>query len=227
MPPVEFEVAGIVEFRFDVAGEYSTVTAMSHLLRACEPADPDAVTMILADSSAAAGPDGAAKAIRRSLPDLHAYTNQEFVDRLQVTDFSYFRQISFALTVITLLFSFLLIATLLTVSVNQRLAEVAALRALGFRRGRVVADLLWESCLLVGSGGLLGLPLGALVAVRLDAILREMPGIPMSLHFFVFQPRAAVAYTALLAVAGGLAAAYPLYLVARLPIAATLRREAP
>jgi hypothetical protein len=65
------------------------------------------------------------------------------------------------------------------------------------------------------------------VAARLDAILREMPGIPMSLHFFVFQPRAAVAYAALLAVAGGLAAAYPLYLVARLPIAATLRREAP
>jgi len=39
---------------------------------------------------------------------------------------------------------------LLTVSINQRLGEIAALRALGFSRWRVVADVLCESVLIVG-----------------------------------------------------------------------------
>jgi putative ABC transport system permease protein len=225
MPPIDFAVAGIIDFRFDVAGNLAAVTTLANLNRACDPADPDAVTIFMVASRPEVGPDAAVRAIERALPDLHAFTNQALVDRLQVTDFSYFRQISFALSSITLFFAFLLIATLLTVSVNQRLGEVAALRALGFRRKRIVADLIWESFLLVGTGGLLALPLGGLLALRLDAILREMPGIPVHLHFFVFQPRAAVAYAVLLAAAAALAAAYPVYLAARLPITATLRRE--
>jgi putative ABC transport system permease protein len=225
MPATEFTVVGIVDFQFEIKRRYASVTTLDQFVRTCAPADPDAVTLFMAASRREVGPDGAVRAIDRVLPDLHAFTNQEFVDRMQATDFSYFRQVSFALATITLFFAFLLIATLLTVSVNQRLGEVAALRALGFRRRRVVADLIWESVLLVGAGGLLALPLGGLLASRLDAILREMPGIPMHLQFFVFQPRAAVAYAALLAAAGVLAAAYPVYLAARLPIAATLRRE--
>ena len=225
LPPVEFRVAGIVVFRFDLVDHPGSVTSLEQLLRTCDASDPDAVTLFLVASERRFGADAAVRAIRRELPDLHAFTNQEFVDKLQVSDFSYFRQIAFALSTITLFFAFLLIATLLTVSVNQRLAEVATLRALGFRRGRSVADLIWESGLLVGSGGLLALPLGGAIALWLDAILREMPGIPMNLHFFVFEFRAAVTYAALLAATGVLAAAYPVYLAARLPITATLRRE--
>src|SRR6185295_15928262 len=92
--------------------------------------------------------------------------------------FSYFRQISFVLATITLFFGFLLIAVLLTVSVNQRLAEIAALRALGLSRGRVVAGILSESALVVGAGGILALPVGAALSVWLDHILRALPGIP-------------------------------------------------
>ena len=56
---------------------------------------------------------------------------------------------------VTLSFALLLIAVLLTVSVNQRLGEIAALRALGFSRRRVVADVVCESALIVGIGGML------------------------------------------------------------------------
>ena len=55
------------------------------------------------------------------------------------SEFTYFRQISAVLATVTLFFGFLLITVLLTVSVNQRLGEIAALRALGFSRWRVVA----------------------------------------------------------------------------------------
>jgi putative ABC transport system permease protein len=109
--------------------------------------------------------------------------------------------------------------------VNQRFAEIASLRALGFARRRIVADLLWESALMVGTGGLIALPVGGLLASRLDAILKAMPGLPERLHFFVMEPRSALLYVALLTGTGILAALYPVYLAARLPIAATLRKE--
>jgi hypothetical protein len=52
-----------------------------------------------------------------------------------------------------------------------------------------------------------------------------MPGIPANLRFFVFEPRALFLYVALLAVTMGVAAVYPMWTVARLPISSTLRSE--
>jgi putative ABC transport system permease protein len=225
LPPVDFRVVGIAEFRFDPRGWSTAATTLAGLSRACGDAVEDTADLLLVASSAGHAPAATAEAIRAARPDLWVFSNEQFLDRFRRTDFSYFRQISFALSCVTLFFAFLLIATLLTVSVNQRLGEVAALRALGFPRRRVVADLLWESALLVGAGGLLALPLGGLLAWGLDGILRDIPGLPASLHFFVFDPRALVVHGALLCATGLAAAAYPVWLVARLPIAATLRRE--
>jgi putative ABC transport system permease protein len=129
------------------------------------------------------------------------------------------------LTTVTVSFALLLITVLLTVSVNQRLGEIAALRALGFSRARVVSDVFSESVLIVGIGGVLSLPLGLALAEALDRILKRMPGIPEQLHFFVFQPEALAIHVALLAATALVAAWYPMRIVARLPIAATLRDE--
>ena len=52
-----------------------------------------------------------------------------------------------------------------------------------------------------------------------------MPGVPLNVHFFVFQPRALVLLVALLGATAALSALYPVWLAAHLPIAATLRDE--
>jgi len=176
-------------------------------------------------SRAGAGASIAAAAVRAARPELYVVTNEDLVERFSRVEFSYFRQISVVLTTVTLFFGFLLIAVLLTVSVNQRLGEIAALRALGFTRGRVVADVLCESALIVGLGGVLSLPLGLALARLLDNILKAMPGIPGALHFFVFEPQTLAWHAGLLTATALLAALYPMRLVARLPIAATLRSE--
>jgi putative ABC transport system permease protein len=181
--------------------------------------------MVLAASAPSAGPDAAVAAIARLRPDLRVFSNDQIVSTFNRNGFSYFRQISIVLSTTTAVFTVLLLATLLTVSVNQRLGEMAALRALGIDHRKIAATLLWEAVLLVGGGGVMALPAGALLAVALDRILRRMPGLPDGLHFFVFEPRALILHGALLLATALVAAAYPVWLAVRLPIAQTLREE--
>ena len=223
--PVLFSIRGVADFPFDNAVQMTAATRGEVVARACGDPGIEA-DMILVASREGFGPDEAVQAIRRARPDLHPATNEEIVTRMQRQNFTYFRQISAVLSTITMLFGFLLITVLLTVSVNQRLGDIAALRALGFSRRRVAADVLWQSVFLVGLGGLLALPLGIALSTWLDSILKAMPGIPASMHFFVFEPRALLLHAALLGLTALCAAVYPMQLVARLPIAATLRNEA-
>jgi len=225
LPKVEFVVVGVADFYFDTPEALTAAALLPAYWRAYGESGRDEADMLLLRSSPEAGPESAVAAIREVYPGLNVFSNEQFLTRFQRAEFSYFRQISFALTTVMLFFAFLLVTTLLTVSVNQRFAEIASLRALGFARRRIVADLLWESALMVGSGGLIALPVGGLLASRLDTILRAMPGLPERLHFFVMEPRAVLLYVALLTGTGILAALYPVYLAARLPIAATLRKE--
>jgi putative ABC transport system permease protein len=225
LPPVRFTVAGIAHFPFDSVTASTVAGTLADVKLLCADDEQDRAEMLLVRSTSDVGPLGAAAAIRAAHPELRVVTNEELVERFSRVEFSYFRQMSTVLATVTLFFGFLLIAVLLTVSVNQRLAEIAALRAVGLSRARVTASVLWESVILVGAGGTLALPLGLALSKWLDAILRTLPGIPADVHFFVFEPRALVFYIALLAAASIAAAAYPMRIVSALPIAATLRRE--
>jgi ABC-type lipoprotein release transport system permease subunit len=224
LPPRPLTISGIGDFPFDDAAQLTAVTRLDGLAPLCG-GELDEADMLLVASREPHGADGAVTAIRRVRPELHPATNEEIVARMQQTGFSYFRQISAVLSTITLLFGFLLITVLLTVSVNQRFAEIAAMRALGFSRSRVAADVLCQSALLVGTGGTLAIPAGMALSMWLDVILKNMPGIPATLHFFVFESRTLWLHAALLAATAVLAALYPMRLVATLPIAATLRNE--
>ncbi len=223
LPPVTLRVIGIVSFPFELSSERTMGGAMPALDAACGGNGVDQAHMLLVTSQGDA--DATAAAIARLRPDLHAATNAQMIGRIEQGGFTYFRQISTVLTTVTVAFALLLICVLLTVSVNQRLGEIAALRALGFSRRRVVSDVLSESVLIVGIGGLLSLPLGIVLASWLDRILKNMPNIPAELHFFVFEPAALGVHAGLLAVTAVIAALYPMSIVARLPIAATLRNE--
>jgi putative ABC transport system permease protein len=225
LPPVPLQVAAIAEFPFDQRGERTLAVSLATFRSARFGEDEDVAPLLLVASRPGVGAEAAAAAVRAARPDLHAFTIDEFLDRFQRGDFSYFRQISVVLSTVTSFFAFLLVATLLTVSVNQRRGEVAALRALGFARARVAQQLLAEAALFVGVGGVIAFPLGLLLGRGLDAILRGMPGIPARIHFFVLEPRAAVLHVALLGAMGVLAAAHPVALAVRAPIADTLRRE--
>ena len=225
LPPVTCRVVGVAEFAFAPTDDLTAVTTMEAFRNAMGGDGPADADLVLVSSRPDAAPGSILRAIATLRPDVRAFSNDDVVSQFNRNGFAYFRQISLVLTSLTMVFAFLLVATLLTVSINQRLGEIAALRALGIGRTRIASMLLWESALLVGAGGLLALPLGEALALVLDRILRQMPGIPERLHFFVFEPRALAIHLTLLAITAVAAAAYPVWLTARLPIAETLRRE--
>jgi putative ABC transport system permease protein len=138
----------------------------------------------------------------------------------------YFTQLSFILGTMSLIVAVLLIGTLLTITVNERLGEIATLRAIGVSRGTVMLQVLAEGVALTLLGGGLGVLLGLATARYLDAILTSFPGLPAAFSFFV--PRAGTLTLAgvVLLVTGSLAGLYPAWLASRAPIAATLRAEA-
>ena len=225
LPPVEFEIVGVAEFLFDSESSRTAAVAPHDFAEVCGAIDADEADFLLVASRPEYGAEATARAVADALPELYTFSNQDLVDEFHRVGFSYFRQISMVLATVTLLFGFLLISTLLTVSVNQRVAEIVTMRAMGFPRRRIVADLVYESAMLVGAGGALALPVGGVLAIVLDDILRAMPGLPLELHFFVFETWAVALHVGMLALTAAVAALYPAWLATRLPIAATLRDE--
>jgi ABC-type antimicrobial peptide transport system permease subunit len=139
---------------------------------------------------------------------------------------SYFRQLAVILGAVSLVVGFLLVTTLVTVSVNERIGEIAVMRAIGVRRWRIVAQIVLESAALMLVAAPLGLGLGLLTGRYLNSILARFPGLPERVDFFLFQPSAAFTALGLLALSGVLAGIYPSWRGASLPIATTMRQEA-
>jgi putative ABC transport system permease protein len=139
---------------------------------------------------------------------------------------SYFRQLAFILGAVSLAVGFLLVTTLVTVSVNERLGEIVVMRAIGVARSRVVLQIVIEGVAIMFVGAIAGLGLGLVTARYLNSILAAFPGLPAAIDFFVFEPRDAWGALGLLTVAGILAGIYPSWRGASLPIAITLREEA-
>jgi putative ABC transport system permease protein len=139
---------------------------------------------------------------------------------------SYFRQLAFILGAVSLFVGFLLVTTLVTVSVNERAGEIAVMRAIGVSRAHVVQQIVIEGVVISLVGAIIGLGLGLVTARYLNSILSAFPGLPMAIDFFLFQPRAAWSALGLLVGSGIVAGIYPAWRAASLPIAETLRREA-
>jgi putative ABC transport system permease protein len=163
--------------------------------------------------------------IERTVPTVSAVSVETALAQVDER-LSYFRQLAFILGAISLVVGFLLVTTLVTVSVNERIGEIAVMRAIGVSRAHVVQQIVLEGVALSVAGALLGLVLGLGTARYLNAILADFPGLPANFDFFLFQPAYAWRALGLLVGAGILAGVYPSWRASSLPIATTLRQEA-
>ncbi len=218
-------VRGMVRWLYDYRGQPSVGTVLPVMQRLARRNAEDRASIILVKAREDARVPALGESLRARFPQVEVNSVADlaahFRERLV-----YFRQLSYILGSMSLIVAVLLIATLLTITVNERLGEIATLRAIGVSRGTVVGQVLAEGTALTVIGATLGILLGLVTAQYLDAILTSFPGLPAAFSFFV--PRAGTLgfAAAVLLVTGSLAGLYPAWLASRTPIAATLRAEA-
>ncbi len=220
-----FEVRAVVEWLYDFQGQRSAGLPLPALQRLTGTADRDPVSFVMVRVAHDGAVPGVATALTEAHPSVEVSSvtdlMRQFRDRLL-----YFRQLSYILGTISLVVAALLLGTLVTVTVNERLGEIAALRAIGIRRSTIVSHIVLESTALTVVGGAAGAVLGLVTARYLDTILTAFPGLPASVSFFVARPDALSVAAALLLGTGLLAGVYPAWRAARLPLASTLHEEA-
>jgi putative ABC transport system permease protein len=218
-------VRGMVRWLYDYRGQPSVGTVLPVMQRLARRNAVDRASIILVKARIDDQVPALAESLRVRFPQVEVNSVADLVAHFHER-LVYFRQLSYVLGGMSLIVTVLLIATLLTITVNERLGEIATLRAIGVSRGTVVGQVLAEGAALTVIGATLGILLGLVTAEYLDAILTSFPGLPAAFSFFV--PRAGTLGFAavVLLVTGSLAGLYPAWLASRAPIAATLRAEA-
>jgi putative ABC transport system permease protein len=163
--------------------------------------------------------------IEKEIPEVSALSIATALEQVDQR-LSYFRQLAFILGTVSLFVGFLLVTTLMTVSVNERIGEITVMRALGVSKSHIVQQIVLEGIVITLGGALAGLALGLVTARYLNGILSSFPGLPVAIDFFLFQPKAAWMSLGMLSLSGIAAGVYPSLRAASLPIATTLREEA-
>jgi putative ABC transport system permease protein len=218
-------VRGIVSWLYDARDQPSVGTLVPVMQRLGRTDREDRVNVLLVKAKSDADVDPAVARLRTRLPGAEVSGVGDLVRHFQER-MVYFRQLATILGTVSLLVTVLLIGTLLTITVNERLGEIVTLRAIGVSRASVVKEVLVEGAALTVVGGALGLALGLVTARFLDRILTSFPGLPATFSFFVPRAPSVLTAVAVTLVTGALAGLYPAWLAARAPIAPTLRAEA-
>jgi putative ABC transport system permease protein len=218
-------VRGMVRWLYDARGQASVGALLPVMQRLSRFAAEDRASIIVVKARADGEVPALAARLRAEFPQIEVNSVADLVRHFHER-LVYFRQLSYILGAMSLIVTVLLIGTLLTITVNERLGEIATLRAIGVSRSTVIGQVLAEGTALTVAGATLGILLGLVTARRLDAILTDFPGLPAAFSFFVPRADTLTFAAVVLLATGSLAGLYPAWLASRAPIAATLRAEA-
>jgi putative ABC transport system permease protein len=218
-------VRGVVRWLYDYRGQPSVGTTLPLMQRLSRGPVDDPASLLLARAAQDDSVMAVVARLRASFPQLEVNSVADLVVHAK-RRLVYFTQLSFILGSMSLIVAVLLVGTLLTITVNERLGEIATLRAIGVSRESIVVQVLAEGVALTLAGAALGMVLGLGTARYLDAILTSFPGLPATFSFFVPRAETLTAAALALLATGSLAGLYPAWLASRAPIAATLRAEA-
>jgi len=218
-------VSGRARFLYLSAEQSAGALPIATLQTMTGRARDDEASLFMVRLKEGADVEAARRWIQANILRVDAISTAEAMQRVDER-LSYFRQLGFILGAVSLIVGFLLVTTIVTVSVNERVGEIAVMRAMGVSRMHVVQQILLEGLVMSMAGAVIGLGLGLVTARYLDAILSAFPGLPAAIDFFLFQPRSAWTALGLLVAVGIAAGIYPSWRAATLPIATALHEEA-
>lgn len=218
-------ITGLVRFLYLASGQSAVAFRLGTLQEMTDRSRGDEVSLFMVRLRDGADVEASRRWIQAHVPRVDAISTAEAMEQVDER-LSYFRQLGVILAAVSLVVGFLLVTTIVTVSVNERIGEIAVMRAIGVSRVHVVQQILIEGLVISLGGAALGLGLGLATARYLNAILSSFPGLPAAIDFFLFQPRAAWTALGLLVAVGIAAGIYPAWRAATLPIARSLHEEA-
>ena len=218
-------VVGKARFLYLSAGARAVALPLASLQEMRGSAARDRASLFMVRAKPGADVETLRQRVEHALPQVTVVSVESAMRQVDER-LSYFRQLAVILGAVSLAVGFLLVTTLVTVSVNERLGEIVVMRAIGVARQRVVLQIVLEGTAIMICGAVIGLGLGLATARYLNSILATFPGLPAAIDFFLFEPKDAWTALGLLTLAGMLAGIYPSWRGASLPIASTLREEA-
>jgi len=219
-------VRGMVRWVYDYREQPSVGAVLPVMQTLAGKRAGDEASLLMVKSTADSAAPAVATRLREAFPEVEVNSVADLVREFK-RRLVYFRQLSSILGAMSLIVTVLLIATLLTITVHERLGEIATLRAIGISRRTIVREVLLQGVTLTLIGSTVGLLLGLGTARYLDSILTSFPGLPAAFSFFVPRRESLIRAGLVLLLTGSLAALYPAWLAARAAIASVLRAEAP
>jgi len=121
------------------------------------------------------------------------------------------------------------VSNTMIMSVFERTWEIGTLMAIGNTRRSILTSFLHEGALLGVLGGAIGLAIGFVLALVISAIGVPMPPAPGMVEGYIgrilITPRLAIEALAIAVITTLIAAAYPAWRAARLPIVDALRHN--
>ena len=218
-------VSGRARFLYGAANQLATAMQLRALQDMSGPSRHDDASLFMIKVRDDSKVEAVRQWVHQQVPEVSAISIETALAEVDQR-LSYFRQLALILGSVSLFVGFLLVTTLVTVSVNERIGEIIVMRALGVSRSHVVQQIVIEGIVITLAGAIAGLGLGLITARYLNGILASFPGLPVAIDFFLFQPKAAWTALGLLSLSGIAAGVYPSFRAASLPIATTLREEA-
>ncbi|RIK37956.1 MAG: hypothetical protein DCC57_21235 [Chloroflexi bacterium] len=181
-------------------------------------ARPRTVTFIFVDVKEPAQAAAMVEVINRRFPEARASLSSEFAQN--TNDINNMTAMTDAIRFLALLVGGIVVANTMIMSIYERTREIGTLRAVGWRRRRILGQILQESLLLCLLAGLLGSALGVLLLTGLTSIpgVARMMQASWRVEIFV----SAIGIALLLGLLGGL---YPAWRASRLQPVEALRYE--
>ncbi len=164
-------------------------------------------------------PDELADVIQAEVPDIEAMGPAGFEKSVK-EPLQIFNQIIYAIAAVSLLVGGLSVVNTMTMSVAERTREIGVRKAIGASDFAIMHQFIDESATMGLIGGLLGLGLGALIAMA-----GNQAGAASATELFLLTPRLALGSVLFALVLGVLSGLYPAYHAARLNPVEALRYE--
>ena len=218
-----FRVTGVSAPEFESPQEKTVYLHLAELQHIAQKERRDAVDFI----GVKLAPDARAEEVARRLDErypVEAFSNDDLVREVSVLT-SIFEGFAQMVGLVTLGVALLFVATVMMLVVNERTAELGALRAIGFSPARVFRLVLSESIVLVLVASVLGFGLGYLGAIGFDEFLRATNAerTPASFHFTKLTWPLLLRVTGLTALMALVAGLMPAWRASRMDVLAALR----